>query len=167
MNDAPENFEQLQKLLAFKRHEQPPPGYFNRLPGQIIARLRAEDARQQKSFLEKLFAGTFFRPVVAYGFLGVFCALAATGVVLTLTSQPETPMARPISPEPHRMGAASGGDTAISSSLVPSLSLSLSPASLNGGSTTNAIDSTDSPNKLFEGLRLRQSVPVSSPSGNR
>ncbi|MBC8002125.1 MAG: hypothetical protein H7X97_06015 [Opitutaceae bacterium] len=165
MNDAPENFEQLQKLLALKRHEQPPPGYFNRLPGQIIARLEGENAARQNSFLEKLFAGTFFRPAVAYGFLGVFCALAATGVVLTFTSQNETPMAQPDSLQPFQLGAAPGRELANSSVVAPSLSLT--PASLNGASSTNAIENPDSPNSLFEGLRLRQSVPVSSPSGNR
>ena len=166
MNDAPENFEQLRNLLALKRHEQPPPGYFNRLPGQIIARLQAEDARKHKSFLEKLLAGTFFRPTVAYGFLGVFCALAVTGVVLTVTSQNETPMAQPISPASFRVGAASLQDPGTPSAFAPSLSLS--PVFPNGASSTNAIENSDSPNNLFEGLRLRlQSVPVSAPTGNR
>lgn len=163
MNDAPENFEQLQKLLALKRHEQPPPGYFNRLPGQIIARLEAENARQPKSFLEKLFAGTFFRPAVAYGFLGVFSALAVTGVILTVTSQTETPMAQPTFPEPLRLGSVAGADLGVTSVQAPSLSLT--PAPLSGGSSTNPVGGAESPESLFR-LKL-QSVPVSSPSGNR
>ena len=36
-----ENLEVLRRLLALKRHEQPPPGYFHELHNRIIWRLRA------------------------------------------------------------------------------------------------------------------------------
>lgn len=35
-----DNFEDLQRLLALKRHELPPPGFFDRLPESIRAELR-------------------------------------------------------------------------------------------------------------------------------
>ena len=49
MNTPPENeFQDLRRLLALKRHEQPPPGYFNNLHRDIIAQLKAERAPQTR-----------------------------------------------------------------------------------------------------------------------
>lgn len=43
MKNPPENeFRDIRRLLALKRYEQPPPGYFNNLPREIIAKLKAD-----------------------------------------------------------------------------------------------------------------------------
>jgi hypothetical protein len=39
----PDNLQRVSRLLAFKRHERPPVGYFDRFPREIIARIRAEE----------------------------------------------------------------------------------------------------------------------------
>jgi hypothetical protein len=41
MNPEPENFERLRRLLIVKRHEQPPPGFFEGFSRRVIARLEA------------------------------------------------------------------------------------------------------------------------------
>ena len=76
-----ENFEKLQKLLALKRYEQPPPGYFNRLPNQIMARIEAGEG--QSRFWERFIPGFTFRPAMAYGVGLATCGVVALGVFYT------------------------------------------------------------------------------------
>lgn len=65
-----QNFEDLRKLLALKKHEQPPPGYFNRLPGKILARIEAAEPSVQSTWWDWMVARFDARPVLAcaYGF---------------------------------------------------------------------------------------------------
>ena len=54
MNETEQNFEELKRLLAFKRHEVPPPGYFSHFSGQVISRIRAGEAGGPQNFVERL-----------------------------------------------------------------------------------------------------------------
>jgi hypothetical protein len=72
MNTNPENFETLRKALAIKRHEVPPPGYFNNLSSNIAARI--ERGECELTFWERLHSSFTLRPAFAYAF-----AIAAFG----------------------------------------------------------------------------------------
>ena len=87
MNSDPSDFEALRKLMALKRHEQPPPGYFNRLPDKIMGRLERGDG--QPRFWENFLTVFTFRPALAYGFaLAAFSALTLS-VIYSVKTQPQ------------------------------------------------------------------------------
>jgi len=54
MNENENNFESLRRLLALKRHETPPPGYFANFSAAVTARIRAGDARRTASVPDRL-----------------------------------------------------------------------------------------------------------------
>lgn len=78
MTDNGEDFEKLRRLLALKRHEQPPPGYFNRLPDRITARIEIEEAAPSSSWWGWLAAHFDARPLLA-----CTCGVAIGGLMLT------------------------------------------------------------------------------------
>lgn len=43
----PDEFDSVKQLLALKRHEEPPPGYFDRLPGEVRARIAHAQAHPE------------------------------------------------------------------------------------------------------------------------
>jgi hypothetical protein len=78
MMSDPSEFDSVRKLMRLKRYEQPPPGYFSRLPDKIMVRL--ERGEGEAGFWDRLVSAFAFRPALAYGF-----ALSAFGA-LTLSA---------------------------------------------------------------------------------
>jgi hypothetical protein len=91
MNPEQENFEALRRMLALKRHEQPPPGFFNDFSQQVIARLRAgekpeepnfwEEFFQQAPWLQRLWAAFENKPLFASAFGVVISGLLISGAI--------------------------------------------------------------------------------------
>lgn len=88
MNDNENNFESLRRLLAQKRHETPPPGYFNSFSGQIIARIRAGEAKAEQgnkvsetSWFEKFLQAFELKPAFAGAFASALSLLLVLGIV--------------------------------------------------------------------------------------
>jgi hypothetical protein len=102
MSETENNFESLRRLLALKRHETPPPGYFNSFSSQVLQQIRAGHADPSANLAEELFTHAPWlakllhvfdaRPVLASGFAGALCMLLLFGIVYAerpdLTPQP-------------------------------------------------------------------------------
>src|ERR1051326_5741415 len=80
MNSAPEDFDGLKKLLALKRHEQPPPAYFNHFSDKIIARIEAERQAPRLSLWDRLFPELDARPVLACAYGLIITGLLVVGL---------------------------------------------------------------------------------------
>ncbi len=87
MNGDADHFESLRRLLALKRHEQPPPGYFQNFSSRVLARIEAgetgEGARVGRTWLQWLWAPIEQRPVFAGAFGAAVCALLIAGIFNT------------------------------------------------------------------------------------
>lgn len=87
MENAPENFDQLKKLLALKRHEQPPPGYFENFSSKVCARI---EAAPKLTWWQQLAQSLDMKPVMV-GVYGVgVCGLLLLGVHLANNSPVQT-----------------------------------------------------------------------------
>jgi len=142
MNADPNDFESLRKLIALKRHEQPPPGYFDRLPRQILARLENEPA----SFWERISAGITFRPAYAYAFGFAVCGSLILGVGYSLKNAPGQTAARPLLDESPTLAHTSG----MTKDTRP---LVLGPLQPVGAMSTNPLFQAQQPKPYFNGLR--------------
>jgi hypothetical protein len=133
MNEQDSNFEPLVKLLALKRHEVPPPGYFNSFSSQVVERIRSNESARGEGAWGSLFTEApwlvkFIRifdnqPVFAGIFASALFLLLVGGIVYSdfspanpgeplMTSQPEqssagSPLAVVTSGFPDQSAAAS------------------------------------------------------------
>jgi hypothetical protein len=93
MSPIPDDFEQLRRLLALKRYEQPPPGYFHGFSRQVILRIQAGelgDAAEASlwsfsggSFFQRIWATLDARPALAGAFGVAVCGFFVVGALLS------------------------------------------------------------------------------------
>lgn len=85
--------ERLSRLLACKRYEQPPPGYFNRFPDRVLARIEAECLSEPSTWwgwlLEKLEA----KPIMACAYGMTVSTLLLGGFQLSNAFESEAALA--------------------------------------------------------------------------
>ena len=98
MSQDTENFDSLRKLLSVKRHEQPPPGYFDQFSSEVMARLRAGEHEQkdlwrelgeEASWLQRLWASLDARPALAGAFGVLVCGVVLTGIYFSQQGEPQ------------------------------------------------------------------------------
>ena len=145
MNENENNFESLRRLLALKRLETPPPGYFENFSTAVMARIRAGGgaAEQQASelpWLFRLLAVFEAKPAFAGGFAFALCLFLLLGIVYA---------ERPVDAPPTLLSAAQ--DSSPLAMAAP-VGLSSPPAAQPGFiSSTNPIFNAPSTPSWFVG----------------
>jgi hypothetical protein len=139
MDSPPDNFESLEKLLKLKRYEQPPPRYFNRFSGQVLARIESGEGRT--SLWERF--GFDLRPAFAAAAGMLACGLVVYGVA-TSDGAPDS--------------TNGFGGYADASAGMGGVNHLLAPHSSSGNSTNPVADyGTPIDRKIFGGQILRTS----------
>jgi hypothetical protein len=151
MSSSSRNFDSLRRLLALKRHEVPPPGYFNGFSSQIISRLEAGELGEPESMIGRWLENASWlqrlrnlleaQPMFAGAFGAVACALLISGILYT----------------------ENGGQTALGVTPVVGGESSLS---FNSSSPLPTTDSPSAPlvaNSSLEGVQLISSTNPVAP----
>ena len=75
------NFDDVQKALALKRHEQPSPRYFNAFSHEVIQRIHCPEAPRALTWAERWGLGEDARPFWLCG-LGVLACAVLVGTLI-------------------------------------------------------------------------------------
>jgi hypothetical protein len=129
MSPIPDEFEQLRRLLALKRHEQPPPGYFHGFSRQVIVRIKAGELGDPAdasawsfsggSFLQRLWATLDARPVLAGAFGVAVCGFFVIGALMS--DNTSTATANQLPWQPVQFAASPGFDGSQTEAEISSL----------------------------------------------
>ena len=155
-----QDFEKLQRMLKLKRHEQPPPRFFNNFSTIVTARIRAgatdkkietfEDVVSQAPWLHRIWMAIEGRPAVSGLFAAAVCGLLIAGIYMVDNTAPTRPALATIQGEPSPEASE---PTATESFLAaaPQAGNSLSPSAVLLGSSTS----------LFNNVLALPTAPVS------
>jgi hypothetical protein len=136
MNPQPENFERLQKLLALKRHEQPPPGYFEKLSDRIADQIALEKELGLLPWWRRLAASFEFKPAFVCAVGVVLCGLFSAGVITALQVDPASSAAA----EQVSLQAQSTTDTGLPPTAPLEVQSSIEPVGTSSPSPFDHID---------------------------
>jgi hypothetical protein len=89
MTPEPEEFQELRRLLALKRHENPPPGYFASFSGKVVARIEAGNASAPRPWWARWLVELDFRPAVACAYTLVIGGVLVVGLNVALDAPPK------------------------------------------------------------------------------
>jgi hypothetical protein len=84
MSGGHDDFRDLRRLLALKRHEQPPPGYFNHFSRNVIAGIRAAEGASlapQPGWLQRFWSALETKPIAAGAFGAAVCTVLLAGFI--------------------------------------------------------------------------------------
>ncbi|MDB6055760.1 MAG: hypothetical protein JWN25_3283 [Verrucomicrobiales bacterium] len=141
--ETDQQFTSLKAIMALKKHEQPPPGFFNRLPGNIISQIQKENSAR-KTWVEKL-QDFLVRPAIALSF-----GMAAFGGVIAGVLYGFQNAGSPQASIPLANGSFA---SSFPRSAMPQSGLSAFSVLAVGGS--NSMFSSESPSGLFNNSRVQ------------
>ena len=81
MEPAPQEHERLLRLLALKRHEAPPPGYFDRFADRVVLQIKAGQAPATEAWWGRLREWLTAEPALA----GAYAMLLTGGMFFLLS----------------------------------------------------------------------------------
>ena len=164
----------MRRLLALKRHEQPPPGYFNDFSRQdVMARIRAGEREAEASGLEWLFweapwlrrVWALFetKPILVGAFGAAICALLLSGLNYAEHGDAAATALLPLpeSSQPAQASEVAGDHSALPPLLTTSDSMDLA--------NTGRVINVESRSSLFHDLDQNQKpwvVPASYQAGS-
>ncbi len=151
MNSEQENFEALQKLLALKKYETPPPGYFANLPGQIWKKIEREPAG---SFWSQFVPNWGLHPAVAYSFGLLACGTLFFGIISTLKTEP-TQSVQSAQTFPRPVVTETVPVAPAKLATIDGVGMTLAPYQSPQFASTNPVMNADPLPSLFNGLKLR------------
>jgi hypothetical protein len=167
MNENENNFESLRRLLALKRHETPPPGYFENFSSEVTARIRAGDAGRTASVSKQLTDELpwFFRllstfeakPAFAGAFAFALCLFLVFGIVFA--ERPDS-VTQPLLTQSEQ---TTPGGILVASAASPSglnTQPMVQPDFLSGTSSTNPVLNTQLASPQLGGAFFGQPSPM-------
>jgi hypothetical protein len=108
MSENKDDFEALRRLLALKRHEVPPPGYFDDFSGRVIERIRTAEAVRPLPWLLRFLQAFETKPAYPVAFASALCVLLLFGIV-SIEQSPELVSSQPYpSPMDYNFSMAQG-----------------------------------------------------------
>lgn len=157
MQDQSQEFEQLRRLLALKRHEAPPPRYFEDFSSRVIDRIEVENTRAGAGWFSNLMELLRVRPAMSASFC-LATALVLLAATTLFESAPSSSTAKMPTVEPSFAAAsepvapASASGMVFVTNLEPrSFGLDLAPkAAVLQPSTNSLFDSPFSSNLRVE-----------------
>lgn len=165
MNENENNFEPLRRLLALKRHEVPPPGYFNSFSARVIHRIRAGEtdaAVGVSEWLMRFLQNFQAKPAFAGAFASALCLLLVLGVVFSERPDSSAP--------PPLLTQATGGSMPLAAVSPTGISQAPEQTMLSSGSTNPVLNlqSSFQPVASLFGQQspFAQQVSFSQPFGN-
>jgi hypothetical protein len=169
MSQDTQNFDQLRRLLALKRHEQPPPGYFNDFSRQVIIRIKAGDRGEETAFIERLlweapWLRWIWGVLEAKPILAGVCSVAVCGLLISGLIYSE----RADVPAVALVPVSGSGPMAQPTLAAAEHPLLAQPAMIGEASSTSPLASTSTEGPLLGDIAKLRAQPAgfTFPAGN-